>query len=125
MVRLIRTTVMTLLIGTLLLGRCLPCANLLGSPTAKSCCNKAGECQQVPSKDSSSSKPCPLQQAAIATAEASHAPALHLQFVSLPPAVQASSILPLLSFEKRSRSDNYLPAYTPPDLYLLNSSFLI
>ena len=69
--RSLRTLVLALSVGTLLLGLCLPCANLLGSPgrpaTGKSCCKKNGECQKVPSKDSSSRKPCPLQKAANAT----------------------------------------------------------
>ena len=125
MVRLLRTTILTLLIGTLLLGRCLPCANLLGSPTAKSCCNKAGECQRIPSKDSPSSRPCPLQQIAITTVESSHVPAPDIYYVSLPPAEQASPILPHVSFERRSVADVYSRVDTRPHVYLLNSSFLI
>src|SRR6267143_3747472 len=87
----LRTLVLPLLVGTLLLGRCLPCANLLGSPsspaTGKSCCKKNGECQRVPSKDSSPQKPCPLQKTAIATVETAQAGVMPLQYVGATPVV--------------------------------------
>ena len=125
--RSLRTLVLALSVGTLLLGLCLPCANLLGSPgrpaTGKSCCKKNGECQKVPSKDSSSRKPCPLQKAANATIERVQVRAPQVQFVG------ASLVAPMpivqVPFERHSRTDAFSPPYTPLHLYLLNSSLLI
>ena len=123
--RLLHRLVLTLVVSTLLAGRCLPCANLLGSPAAsgKSCCNKAGECQKAPSKDSSSRKPCPLQQTSIAKAEMGPQH-ISLQDVGTRTGLQISFVPPVL-LEGYPLGDTFLAAYTPPRLYLLNSSFLI
>ena len=116
----LHTSLLTVLLGTLLLGRCLPCANLPASPASgTSCCNKAGECQRVPS-NSSNPKPCPLQQAAIATVETGHHHAVDVNFVSAPPLAVAPVILHV-SLEIHP----YAATDSPPHLFLLNSSFVI
>ena len=120
----LQKSLLTLLVGTLLLGRCLPCANLpASSENSKSCCNKAGECQRVPS-NSSNPKPCPLQQSAIATVDTvlHHDTTTHL--VSSEPLV-ATPITLQVSLKTRPHATTDSPPYPSPNLFLLNSAFLI
>jgi hypothetical protein len=121
--RILRTIVVTILMATLLAGRCLPCRDLYAKASTKSCCDKSGACTKIPDKNSKS-KPCPLQLNVVAS-EKVDPQVVKVQLVAetqlalLPALLQA----PLqASFIHDSAQ---YPQYSPPLLYLLNQQFLI
>ena len=109
-----------LMMATLLWGGCISCPKFFMFPTAKkSCCNKTGQCERP-------AKSAPLKECKRIPLELQNAP--HIQ-VALPAAVLQMETLfltaalrtPVHSF----RDNTPPPAVSPPDLNLINSTFLI
>ena len=124
MYRVFRILVVTILTGTLLVGRCLPCRDLYAkATTTKSCCDKSGACNRLPAPKSKTT-PCPFQQNVVASEKVdSQAAKLHL--------VAESQLAPLVAFvismppASTVKAEVISPEYSPPLLYVLHERFLI
>ena len=108
---------------TLLAGKCLPCRDLYGKTTAKSCCDKSGACTRVPTPDQKN-KPCPLEYSQLAL-EKEQRGGIKIHDVTLLP-VTFISILPSAPADLRPiEPAEVAAAYTPPLLYLLYERILV
>lgn len=108
-----------LLIG-LMWGGCISCPQFFMFPTAKkSCCNKGGQCER-PTKNTAPKecKRMPLEHQSVSSSHvdlaASSLPGEPLHLI---PVVGAVSL--------RSHGETLLVEHSPPDLTVLNSTFLI
>ena len=125
MYRAFRILVVTILAGTLLVGRCLPCRDLYAkvTTTTKSCCDKSGACNRLPTPKSRTT-PCPFQQNVVA-AEKVDPQAAKLQLIT------ESQLAPLVAFvisippPSAVKPEILSPEYSPPLLYVLHERFLI
>lgn len=123
MYKAIRTLIITVLVSVLLAGKCLPCRDLFAKSTPRSCCDKSGACTRVPEK-SSNDKPCPLQYTQLAIEKDQKdnlrtlTPALAVVVWTL---TAATPPVPL----QVARPVAFVPAYTPPLLYLLHERILV
>ena len=123
MYKVLQSLVVTILIGTLLMGRCLPCGDLYAKAQTKSCCDKSGACNKVPNPKSKNS-PCPFQQNVVASDKADRQ-TLKVQLVA---EIQLALIPALIMAPPQTDSARALtpfPQYSPPLLYVLHERFLI
>ena len=124
MYRVLRILLVTILTGTLLVGRCLPCRDLYAKATAtKSCCDKSGACNRLPAPKSKTT-PCPFQQNVVASEKVDpQAVKLHftaeIQLASIATFIIHVPTLEPVKAEIRSAQ------YSPPLLYVLHERFLI
>jgi hypothetical protein len=121
--RVLQFLLLTILIGTLLVGRCLPCRDLYAKSARKSCCDKSGACTKLPAKGSKTT-PCAFQQNAVASEKVDAETVKvslsgEVQFAVIPALVAAA---PLQNFV---RTVAPYPEYSPPLLYILHERFLI
>ena len=113
-----------LLAGALLGGRCLPCGDLFAKATARSCCNKSGACNKLPTSKSEKRAPCPLLQNVLALQHAgSDVPSIHLADAVAPALLPELAEAP--AFVASVRISATVPHYSPPPLYVLHERFLI
>src|SRR5688572_29216824 len=106
----------------LAVGGCIPCQNLfVAQPVKKSCCKKNGECQK-PGPTDPKQKSCSLQLAKLHfdLQEHSHSfePALVVSIPIGPDDLPARSL-------REHRSEPLKSEHSPPQLFLLHSTFLI
>lgn len=117
MLRSVYSSVLSLLlVVTLFWGGCVSCPQFFMFPKAdKSCCNKAGQCER-PTKNAVAKecKRMPLESQAFASMDVSLA--------ALPASMEPVAIAALVSTRHRDLPD---PHYSPPDLTVLNSAFVI
>lgn len=123
MYKVFRLLIVTILMGTLLVGRCLPCRDLYAKASTKSCCNKSGACNKIPSPKSKTT-PCPFQQNVVASEKVDpQAAKLHftteIQLASVATFIIQVPALHPVKAEIRSAK------YSPPFLYVLHERFLI
>ena len=112
------------MIGDLLMGRGLPCRDLYGKTTKRSCCDKTRACNKAPTTPQPKSTPCPLQQNLLALQKAS----IDAPDVQLAPAAQFALVSQLLDFPAlilKVGPEPPVPHYTPPLLYVIHEQFLI
>lgn len=120
MLRVISSSLLSLLlVATMLWGGCVSCPQFFMFPKAeKSCCNKAGQCER-PSK-TAPAKECkrmPFEsQGHAAHVELAVSILTTGRFGLVPPAIHRVAVNPLETSELEP---------SPPDLTVLNSTFLI
>jgi hypothetical protein len=121
--KVLQSLLVTVLAGTLLMGRCVPCRDLYAKAARKSCCDKSGACTKLPAKGSKST-PCPFQQNVVASEKVDpQTVKVHLiaevQLALMPALITAP---PRPSFIRMATP---YPEYSPPLLYVLHERFLI
>jgi len=107
-----------LLLGTLVWGGCISCEQYFMWPGAKGCCSPDGHCKTKTPKPQSSSREC--KQIAF-----DHQKSVDLH-IELPVIALVKIVVPVpmaLALELRHGSNLIEPS--PPDLLVLNSTFLI
>ena len=121
--KILRTIIVSIVMVTLLAGNCLPCRDLYGKSSARSCCDKSGACTRVPAPDQKN-KPCPLEYGQLAL-EKEQRDGIKLHVVTLV-AVTFISIIPSALAELRPiEPAEVATAYSPPPLYLLYERILV
>ena len=122
--RVFRTFIITLMIGAVLGGRCLPCRDLLAKAATPSCCDKAGACNKIPTSKSEKRAPCPLQQNVVALQKAgSDLPTVHLANVVASMPVPQGVETPVFTFAVSFSPP--IPHPSRPPLYVLHERLLI
>jgi hypothetical protein len=121
--RVLNSVLVTILVGTLLGGRCVPCRDLYAKAPSKSCCDKSGACTRTPPA-SEKSRPCPFQQSV--AVQTGNSDTLKLEQasqiqLSLFPQLLTAAIVTTTSFRPIKLSADY----SPPPLYVLHERFLI
>lgn len=121
--RVLRALLLIVLVGMLLVGRCLPCPELDARAAAMSCCDQSDACIDDPAPNSKAA-PCPFQKYVVASTKTDpqlqkvqFVPHLHLSFHPVLVVHEIPSII--ASTEVPSHH------YTPAPLYVLHERFLI
>jgi hypothetical protein len=109
-----------LLLATLLWGGCVSCPQFFMFPKAeKDCCNKAGQCERP-------SKTAPVKECKRMPVETHGFASVHAELAAAVPATAPEALVPSITVRLLpSHADSPQLEPSPPDLNVLNSTFLI
>ena len=122
MYRVVNSVLVTILIGILLGGRCVPCRDLYAKAPVKSCCDKSGACTRIPPAGEKS-RPCPFQQSV--AVQKANSDTLKLEQAAEIELSEPPQLLTVVVATTSFRPIDLSGDYSPPLLYVLHERFLI